>query len=163
MTLEVRPLRATDDATAVGALVQAAYLGLPGYPRDDEYDQMLADVAGRVGDSVVIVAELDGRIVGSLTFLPDPHGPHIEIDDPEAAGFRYFGVDSAVQGRGVGEAMVRWCIDEARRLGLRRLRLHTLESMPAAQRLYERLGFVRDPQHDHHWDGIFGLSYVLHL
>lgn len=163
MTLQIRLLQPNDDAAAVGALVQAAYLGLPGYPRDDEYDQMLADVAGRVADSVVIVADDDGRIVGSLTFLPDPHGPHVEIDDPEAAGFRYFGVDPAVQGRGVGQAMVQWCIDEARRLGLRRLRLHTLESMPAAQRLYERMGFVRDTQFDHHWDGILGLSYVLHL
>jgi hypothetical protein len=32
--------------------------------------------------------------------------------------------------------------------GLRRIRLNTRTSMTSAQRLYERLGFHRDPDHD---------------
>lgn len=165
MTCQVRPLAAGDDLAEIGAVVQKAYFALPGYPRDDEYDQVLGDVVGRAGDldTQVVVAVDDGRIVGCLTFLPDPLSEHVEFDDPESAGFRYFGVDPAVQGRGVGEAMVQWCIEEARRLGRRRLRIHTLQSMPGAQRLYRRVGFERDPQFDENWGGIIGLSYVLHL
>jgi hypothetical protein len=34
--------------------------------------------------------------------------------------------------------------------------------MPGAQRLYDRLGFVRDPAGDDNWDGIVGLAYVFH-
>jgi predicted N-acetyltransferase YhbS len=59
--------------------------------------------------------------------------------------------------------MVQWCVDEARRLGRSRLRIHTLTMMLGAQRLYERLGFVRDPAHDAEWDGIAGLAYRLDL
>ena len=59
--------------------------------------------------------------------------------------------------------MVRWCIAEARRLGRSRLRIHTLTMMQGAQRLYERLGFVREPDHDADWDGVVGLAYRLDL
>jgi ribosomal protein S18 acetylase RimI-like enzyme len=59
--------------------------------------------------------------------------------------------------------MVQWVIDESRRRRRRRIRIHTLESMPGAQRLYERIGFVRTPEYDENWDGIIGLAFVLEL
>lgn len=165
MTVVVRRVSDGDDLIRAGALVRAAYEALPGHPADPEYDSFVADVAGRVHESVVIVAVddpagADGpRIVGCLTFVPGSGNQHFEFDDDDAASFRYFGVDSTVQRRGIGEAMVRWCIDEARRGGRRRLRIHTLVNMVAAQRLYERIGFVRDPSTDEDWDGIIGLGY----
>jgi len=162
MSLVLRPLQPDDDMAAVGRLVQAAYFALPGYPHDPEYDESLADVAGRADEAQVMVAELDGEVVGCLTFVPDQNSSHHEFDDPDCASFRYFGVSPAVQGKGVGEAMVRWCIDAARTAGQHRLRIHTLEAMPGAQRLYQRLGFVRDPDADDDWEGIIGLAYVLH-
>jgi GNAT superfamily N-acetyltransferase len=68
-----------------------------------------------------------------------------------------------VQGQGVGAAMLEWIVGRARRDGRHRIRIHTLESMPGAQRAYARFGYVRDPEHDEDWDGIKGLAYVLHL
>jgi hypothetical protein len=50
-----------------------------------------------------------------------------------------------------------------REQGWARLRIHTLEAMPAAQRLYLRKGFVHDPDNDQDWDGILGIAYVMHL
>ena len=38
---------------------------------------------------------------------------------------------------------MQWCLQRARTDGRLRLRIHTLESMPGAQRLYERMGFAR--------------------
>lgn len=163
MSVEVRVLRADDDAAAAGVIVQAAYFRLPGYPRDDEYDVVLGAVASRAQDSCVVVAVLDGEVVGCLTYLADMSGPHGEFDDDDAASFRYFGVEPSAQGKGVGEAMVRWCIDTARTDGRKRIRIHTLESMPGAQRLYLRMGFERDPENDEDWDGIKGLALVHHL
>ena len=161
--MDVRLLAAGDDAAAAGAIVQQAYFALPGYPRDDEYDVQLASVAVRAQEAQVLVAIVDGRLVGCLTYVADHHGVHAEFDDEHAAGFRYFGVDPSVQGAGVGEAMVRWCMETARAAGRERLRIHTLESMPGAQRLYLRTGFVRDPVNDEVWDGINGLAFVYHL
>ena len=163
MTLEVRDLRPDDDSVAVGTIVQHAYFRLPGYPRDDEYDLMLGDVAGRALDSRVVVAVLDRKVVGCLTYVADMNGAHGEFDDDDAASFRYFGVDPSAQCSGVGQAMVQWCIDTTRAAGRRRIRIHTLESMPGAQRLYLRMGFVRDPDNDEEWDGIKGLAFVVHL
>ncbi|TPW12323.1 MAG: GCN5-like N-acetyltransferase [Acidimicrobiaceae bacterium] len=143
--------------------MQAAYLALDGYPFDPEYHDKLGDVAGRAAEADVVVGVIDQDIVGCLTFVPGVDNPHYDFDDPQGASFRYFGIDPTTQGRGVGEAMVTWCIDEARRLGRARLRIHTLVAMTGAQRLYARLGFTRTVEHDEDWDGIAGLAYVLDL
>ena len=164
MSLSIRPLTFADRpevARIAGYIVQRAYFALDGYPRDPEYDLALGDVASRMLDAVVVVALLDEAVVGCLTYVDGPDNPHHEFDDADAASFRCFGVDPGVQGQGVGEAMVRWCIARARADGRRRLRIHTLVSMPGAQRLYERLGFRRDPGFDEDWDGIEGLAFVL--
>jgi len=163
MSLEVRLITPGDDTHAAGRIVQQAYFALPGYPHDDEYDEMLGDVATRAAETEVLVGLLDGRLVACLTYVADQHSPHAEFDDADAASFRYFGVDPSVQGKGVGEAMVQWCLDRARADGRARIRIHTLETMPAAQRLYLRMGFLRDTDHDEDWDGIKGLAFVCHL
>lgn len=161
--MEIRRLVPADDAARAGQIVQTAYAALPDYPHDPEYDEMLGDVAARADEADVVVAVVDGRIIACLTFVASHDNPHAEFDDIDAASFRYFGVDLATQGTGVGEAMVGWVIDEALRLGRRRLRIHTLESMRGAQQLYAKLGFERVPELDEDWDGIVGLAYVLHL
>lgn len=163
MTMVIRQATVADDLAAAGVVVRQAYFALPGYPHDPEYDDMIADVAARVHESIVVIALLDDRLVGCLTYVPDHHDPHAEFQDEEGASFRYFGVLPDVQGRGVGQAMVEWCVQRARADGRRRLRIHTLESMPAAQRMYLRMGFERDPENDEEWDGIRGIAFVLHL
>lgn len=156
----VRALDPGDDHAAIGRLVQAGYFGLPDYPRDEGYDLEIAQVAERGEGSVVVVATLGGQIVGCLTYAADHTMPDAEHDDPEAATFRFFAVDPSAQGQGVGETMVRWVFDRARADGKRRIHIHTLVAMRGAQRLYERLGFVRLPADDADWDGVAGLAYV---
>jgi ribosomal protein S18 acetylase RimI-like enzyme len=87
-----------------------------------------------------------------------------EVDDPDAATVRMLGVATEARGRGMGEALMRECIDRARQSGPKRVRLDTRTSMTTAQRLYERLGFRRDLDHD--WSpapGILLIGYVLDL
>lgn len=158
----VRPL-ADGEAPAAGRVVRAGYLALPGYPSDPEYDEMIADVEARRDHTTVVVAEVDGEIVGCLTYIADHDHPDAEHGDPDAATFRFFAVDPLVQGRGVGQAMIDWVIGRARADGLARLRIHTLTMMHGAHRLYERNGFVRDPERDTDWDGIIGLAYRCEL
>ena len=55
----------------------------------------------------------------------------------DLAEVRSLAVDSACIGRGIGKKLVRWTIDEARRLGIRRLMSLTYEKL-----FFAKLGFV---------------------
>ena len=157
-------IRAVEPAEfeVAGTLVLEAYRSL-GDEGDELYERELRDVAGRSGSSDVLVAELEGRIVGCVTFV-DGLKALSEVEDPDAATIRMLGVSPEARGRGVGETLTQACIDRARETGCRRVRLDTRTSMKSAQRVYERLGFVRDPSHD--WSpapGIELLAYTLEL
>jgi predicted N-acetyltransferase YhbS len=96
-----------------------------------------------------IVAEHEGRIVGSVMLFPaqtDVYAGHADpVRWPE---LRLLAVAADARGLGVGRALVDECVRRARASGADTLGLHTSRSMRAAIRLYQRLGFVRDPAHD---------------
>ena len=52
-------------------------------------------------------------------------------------------VASHCRSQGIGEQLVRWAVEEARRRGCRLVELLTHHSRVDAQRFYERLGFAR--------------------
>jgi len=86
-------------------------------------------------DSVLYLARIDGRIVGSLTlaFYRIPTGLKAWIEDVV--------VDESARGQGVGEALNTTAIDEARRRGAKNVSLTSRASRESANRLYQRLGF----------------------
>jgi predicted N-acetyltransferase YhbS len=57
-------------------------------------------------------------------------------------------VDPAAQGRGVGELLVRACLERAVGLGASAMVICTRDFSYPAHRLYARLGFVRMPDRD---------------
>ena len=159
MTLRVRPMAAGDDPRRLGAIVRDAYLNIPDYPPDPEYDDSLDKVVERARFGQIVVAERNAEPVGCLTFVADPASELYEWYDPAFTCIRMFGVDRAAQGSGVGAAMLQWCIDETRRLGRAGVGLHTITEMTVAQRMYERFGFVRRPEFDFVVPETTGLAY----
>jgi ribosomal protein S18 acetylase RimI-like enzyme len=100
--------------------------------------QALRALVSRQGNRV-LVARVDGEIVGTLTLvtLLIPTGLRAWIEDVV--------VDQAARGRGVGAALTREAVRLARADGARTVDLTSRPSRVAANRLYERLGFrVRD-------------------
>lgn len=101
-----------------------------------------------------IVAERDGRIVGSVMLYPpaaDAYaGAAARARWPE---LRLLAVAPEGRGQGVGQALVDECVRRARRMGAAELGLHTSRSMAAARRMYQRMGFVRAPEHDFQPEG----------
>ena len=86
--------------------------------------------------TVMFLARLDGRIVGSLTLaiFRIPTGIRAWIEDVV--------VDESARGHGVGEALNKAALDEAKRRGAKTVDLTSRPSREAANRLYRRIGFV---------------------
>lgn len=123
-------------------------------PTWTDYLAELRDVAGRAERATVLVAVEGGRVVGCATVeLQESIDGEIDIA-PEQANLRMVAVDPAERRRGVGRALVETSLDVARRAGKRLVTLHTTAPMRAAQRMYEAMGFRRDPAADLHFDDI---------
>jgi ribosomal protein S18 acetylase RimI-like enzyme len=123
----------------------------------EAYLGQLADVAGRAERAELLVARDGGTVVGSVALVLAGEFGEITSSEEEAA-FRMLVVDPATRGRGVGELLVRACLDRARAAGKRRMVLSTDPKMTAAHRLYERLGFARLPERD--WSPLPGVRLM---
>ena len=89
--------------------------------------------------SVLLIAvdrDADDRILGSLTlaWFRIPTGVRAWIEDVV--------VDEAARGHGVGDMLNRAALDRARELGAKTVDLTSRPSREAANRLYQRIGFI---------------------
>ena len=91
-------------------------------------------------EAKVMVAEVDGQVVGTFQFhllpsLANGARPTAEVEGVHVA--------EAFRGQRIGEAMMAWVAAEARRLGCRRVQLTSNKIRVDAHRFYERLGFLK--------------------
>jgi GNAT superfamily N-acetyltransferase len=84
------------------------------------------------------VAELDGAVVGCLQLTFVPGLTRLGMWRAIIEGVR---VDSAQRGARIGETMMAWAVEEARRRGCGLIQLTTDKRRADAHRFYERLGF----------------------
>jgi GNAT superfamily N-acetyltransferase len=141
-----------DERARIAELTLAAYGEYADSMEPAAWAALEQALRGSLADDVGVtrfVAELDGAIVGSAA-LYDP-GVNAYGDLASRARWpevRLVAVDPSARGRGVARALVLRCVRRARAAGAATLGLHTSRSMRSARRLYERLGFIRDPEHD---------------
>ncbi|MFC8247091.1 GNAT family N-acetyltransferase [Streptomyces chartreusis] len=85
-----------------------------------------------------LVAELDRRIVGYVRLgFPTPLASNAHVRQIQGLA-----VSDEARGHGVGRALIRAVVEEARRRGARRLTLRVLGHNTPARKLYESEGFV---------------------
>ena len=99
-------------------------------PTKEQLESMIAS-----NSSHILLAKVDGKIVGSLTLVVFhiPTGIRAWIEDVV--------VDLDARGKGVGEALNKFALAEAQRHGATTVDLTSRPSREAANRLYQRLGF----------------------
>lgn len=102
----------------------------------------------------LIVADRAGELLGSVLLFPP------ETDAYGTAGprlpwpeIRLLAVAPAARGLGVAKLLVAECVQRARASAALAIGLHTSPSMREAIRLYQGVGFVRDPVHDIYIEG----------
>jgi N-acetylglutamate synthase-like GNAT family acetyltransferase len=147
--------------SAVGELLVQVFVGENYAPAD--LVPKLRDVASVACTSKLFVAERMGVIVGCVA-LARYGEPEAEIARAAEAELRMLAVATSARRYRMGESLVRRCIQTAESWNLERLVLSTDPRMEAAERLYTRLGFSREPARD--WtkpDGRRRLAYVLQL
>ena len=119
----------------------------------------LLDVEARAGTGRILVAEVGGRVVGTVTYYPDAAAEGLGW--PAGwAGLRALGVEPAARGRGVGRALVEACRRRAEAGGADVLCLHTDQFMTAAVAIYGAMGFRRAPAFDFDATSRFALGGV---
>ena len=150
MTVTVREAEAADAAdlvalaSAVGAEPEGWLISDATWRSVGEERRYLRAIR-RHPDAAVLVAELDGRIVGRLSLSRDPHPASRHVAD---LGLM---VDVSARRRGVGSALIEAAADWGRRAGIRKLELHVFPYNEAAIRLYEECGFEREGYRRSHY------------
>jgi ribosomal protein S18 acetylase RimI-like enzyme len=101
-------------------------------PSRDDLNSIISSEA-----SVLFIARVNGKIAGALTLATFriPTGVRAWIEDVV--------VDADARGHGVGEALNMAAIAEARSRGAITVELTSRPSREAANRLYQRIGFVQ--------------------
>jgi GNAT superfamily N-acetyltransferase len=81
-------------------------------------------------------AVAQGRVLGSIVLDAG--------EDPASAHLRWFILDPALRGQGLGRRWLHEAVAQARRIGAPEIHLWTLAGLDAAARLYAAAGFVLD-------------------
>jgi ribosomal protein S18 acetylase RimI-like enzyme len=158
--MEVREAVPEEYAEA-GRITAEAYREFirPGEQDWERYLLRIADVASRAGETTIMVAVEDGRVLGSLTLELEGRVRDGDEEqrplDPEEAHIRMLGVDPSARARGVARALMAASEARSRAAGKTFLTLHTTMRMEAAQAMYERLGYHRSE------DRVFPDGFVL--
>lgn len=140
-----------DELDEVSLLLKEAYQQYENFippERWKSYLEDIIDMKSRLGESDLIVAELDRRLAGSVTLYLDGSGSFPEAWPRGWAVVRLLAVHPEYRDRGIGRALMDECIRRCRHAGISSIGLHTTEAMDIARRMYERMGFVRFPESD---------------
>lgn len=154
--LEHDPATVTD-SELVG-LLTSAYVG-GGFTSPERATTVFAPTGVRSrGQMIFARSQVDHSLAGMvIVVLPD--SPARWIAESDEIELHLLAVDPRHHGRGLGRALINTALSSIHAQGFRKAVLWTQPSMIVAQRLYERVGFVRAVARDPKLDDIQFLAY----
>ncbi|HZM78451.1 MAG TPA: GNAT family N-acetyltransferase [Candidatus Limnocylindrales bacterium] len=162
MSFDIR-VATPDDFAAIGELTVAAYRGDGQTRSGHAYEPVLLDAAGRFSAGTLLVCASEEGVLGAVLFV-EAGSEFSELSREGEAEFRMLAVAPWAQRRGVGEALANACLRRAREKGCHSVVISVRDFATDAQRLYKRMGFVREPSLDWSpYEGVLllGLRYDL--
>lgn len=137
--IRIRPA-AADDVPAIVAMLADDELGASRESPDD-LEPYLSAYRRLRGDpnQFLVVAERGGGVVGTLQLTVVPGLSRRGSTRSIIEGVR---VHSSERGRGLGQLLIEWAVEESRAQGCQLVQLTSDAARPDAHRFYERLGFT---------------------
>lgn len=131
------------DLTAVVRMLADDFLGQQREryedPLPESYINAFCEIAADPNNEL-IVAELDGEVVGTLQLT---YTPSISFQGGKRCTVESVRVDENYRGQGVGREMMLWAIGRAKERGCISMQLTTNNDRIDAHRFYESLGFSK--------------------
>lgn len=124
------------DAQAILEITRDAfgkYCKMAGIDDIEALHESIEDVKRDIAEKTVLVAYLDNVVVGSLRLTFN--------EVAKTAYLSRFGVSREYRNNGIGKALVNVADMNARRRGMRRMRLHTASKLAEIVRFYYSRGF----------------------
>lgn len=157
----------SDELDEVSLLLRDAYQQYENFIRPEAWKSYLEDimnVRSRLGESDLIVAEVNHRLAGCVTLYLNGAQSMPEVWHRGSAVLRLLAVHPAYRDQGIGRALMEECIRRCRQAKVAAIGLHTTDAMDIARKMYERMGFVRMPESDFHpAPGVVVMAYRLQL
>jgi len=136
--LSFRPIRPQDDA-AMAAIIRAVMpefgAGGAGFAIHDAEVGAMSAAYASPGAAYFVVEDGRGRVLGGGGFA------NLEGGEEGVCELKKMYFLPQARGTGMGERLLRHCLEAARQTGYRTMYLETLTGMDAAMKLYAKLGF----------------------
>jgi len=108
-------------------------------PLPDSYYKAFDEI-DKDSNHELIVAEMDGKVVGTLQLM---FLPSISYQGGLRAQVESVRVDGKLRNQGIGAEMMKWAIERAKQRDAHLVQLTSHKSRNDAHRFYERLGFTK--------------------
>ncbi|MBI3558202.1 MAG: GNAT family N-acetyltransferase [Deltaproteobacteria bacterium] len=147
----------------VEAFVTAYAQKMPEVVVHDERKRELRAVAEKRRHATILVAELDGKIVGTVSiFKPGALGTEAWLAD--GADLRHLATDVSLHGKGLAGALLSKAEEIVRDVWkAKHVCLHVRRGATGVARMYVSRGYVRDPSGDFDKPGVYLEAHVLHF
>lgn len=111
--------------------------------------QAISSGADQENGAEILVAELEGSVVGSVVLCPENTDAYKGLTGmSEYPEIRMLAVAPEARKKGAALALVKACLEKAKESGHQAIGLHTADFMERAMALYQKLGFKRLPEYD---------------
>lgn len=147
MNIRIEPIQDSPDAdAALEALLEESYV-VGGFTAPDIAETMFRATAVRSRGVVLVARDRTGAMLGTVTLVSSDSSAK-RLAAAGEVEFHLLCVRLDKRSRGIGRALVQAALVRAETTGARGVVLWTQPTMEAAQRLYLRCGFRRDPNAD---------------
>ena len=132
-----------DDLPSIVSMLADDFLGQQredvSEPLNENYIKAFREIEADPNNEL-IVAELDGKIIGTLQLVVTPS---LSYKGSKRSIVESVRIDLAFRGKGTGREMMMWTIERAKGKGCASMHLTSHKDRGDAHRFYEKLGFAK--------------------